>query len=380
MTRAINLGLVSGALALALAFPASSDEWADSVESFTLPPDCNPADPTTPVPGGNCSVSDDNNDGGVDATGPDVLSDPDNTRWTALGWDSDGTGGVGDPVGGELTVNFDDNLCLNGSGDDLVITEGTPGVEDYDVYAGLQGDLLAFASSEVGDASIDVGDTFNQVKFVATGGGGNLDASGVDVRSVSCASILDQSDIIKTNTGFGFIDAGGDVAQGDYSFTIEVKNTTGEAGLLDGLVFADSVPGEFDLDPNAEDLNDQSDDNSCLDGLCDGIDVTNLGNCILDVDRPNGAKRKGGTKLEPELISLIPDGLNDGDSCIIEVFAITDGKTFPNGRSPAFAPTSCVATSAGDVIALNNGVVVEDDLGNVLLEDDDQILLDCTQL
>ncbi len=115
------------------------------------------------------------------------------------------------------------------------------------------------------------------------------------------------------------------------------------------------VPGEFDLDGDP--------------------DVS--GDCTVTTDNPEGAKKKGLSKLEPEFIIIDAGGLADGASCTIEVFVETDSKGFPRGRSPAFAPTSCLEDPG--TIVLNDGVKVFDGLMNLLLQDDDTLTLACNQ-
>lgn len=373
MTRPIHPGL---ALALALTFPAAADPYADSVESFTLP------NAGCLVAGGTCDVSGDDADNGADALGaPDGLDDPIYT--TSLGFDTDA---LANPAGGVLVLNYDDNLCLPGFGWDLLVYERVDEPEEtYDVAAGLQGGLLAAVGSGQGFQEYFIDFPFNQVSLTATGSNVN-DIMGADIDAVLCRYNVDQSDIEKTNTGATSIVIGQDVAQDGYSFTIEITNNqVGGAdndGILDGLHFVDSVPAEFDLDPDGEDAaNVGGLDGVCDDGLCDGVDVSNLGDCDLSVEQPNGASKgkNAGNKLEPEIITLTPNGLANGDSCMIEVFAITDAK-HPRGgrnRSPDYAPTSCAFDGEDPVIALNHGVRVYDDAMNLLLADDDRILLDC---
>lgn len=72
---------------------------------------------------------------------------------------------------------------------------------------------------------------------------------------------------------------------------------------------------------------------------------------------------------------------------MITVNVETDAKEFPNGRSPAFAPTSCPVDPG--TITLNEGVQVfvdDGDTGGVvdkndtlLFVDDDTLALTCNQ-
>jgi hypothetical protein len=354
----IRISFVPGlacALALALAHPVMADEFSDSVADAQV---------TDAAP-----CCDDPNDalGAPDAVG-DALENF--SGFVTLKGDE----------GDFIQLDFDDNLCFESgdTSDDLIVYEYL-GDETYTVAVGLQGSLLSgpVAASGDGGESVDLSGVasgvFNTVKVVSTSNGGT--SPGADIDAAECLFNLDQADIVKTHTGLTDIEVGVDLEQTGYSFTIDIMNNTGIDGALNDLVFVDSVPGEFDLDPVAEDAADGTPDDGCADGTCDGIDTTLAGNCSVTASTSNGAEKQGRSKLEPEIITIDPINLDDGASCTVEVFAKTDAKTFPKGRSPAFAPTSCPEDPG--VIVLNDGVRVFDDAMTLLLHDDDMLTLDC---
>ena len=358
MLRFSKLGGAVSALALAFAMPAAADDFADSLGAAA-----------TGVTAEPCC--DDPNDalGSPDASGSDT---------------TDFAGFVTIEDTGTLTLDFDDNICVEGGtvDPDLIVHEYLGGAgETFTVAVGVQGGLLSGsvagsgASNQLDFSSVAPGAAFNRAHLVSTNNAGAV--PGTDVDAMECLNTLDTADIVKQHTGFEDIDVGVDVVQTGFSFTIEITNGTGISGGLAGLTFFDSVPAEFDLDPDAEDLLDLFDDNACPDGTCDGVDTSNIGDCALTLDTSEGAKKKGRTKLEPEHISLTADAVAAGDSCTIEVFVKTDSKGFvnPNSRSPRFTPTSCPEDPG--VIVLNDGVRVFDSSMNLLLDDDDMLTLSC---
>lgn len=346
----VGFGLAAG--------PAWADQYADEVESFALPnEDCL-------VSGGTCDVSGDNNDKGEDALGaPDFVSG-DNTTFTALGFDTD------TEEGGVLVLNFTDNVCLDGAGDDVEVTEAGAR-ERYNVEVGMQGDPLTFIGEFSGTDSADAGGTFNQISMEATHTrGGNND--GADIDAVECLYTLDPVDISKDfaanpldtleNDGTGFDDqifAGVDDQQFK-AFTITITNNTGIDDAFDDLIFFDVAPAEWDASPESEAADDDGD------GGGDGIAVIS-GNCTASIDEHQSSGGGNGNKLKPEFITIDAGDLDSGESCAVKVWVETDGDHPGRGNSPDFTPTSCPVT-------LNDGVRGMDNSGNILLEDDDSLV------
>lgn len=361
--RIYDVALSAGEIALLASGGVESDPYADEVASFVLPPA--PPNDDCLVGGGTCDTTTDDDDQGADA-----LDAPDNdeaghgggssgvSTYTSLGFDSDTL------VGGILTLNFTDNTCLDGGGDDIQIFEVSHG-ETYDVDVGIAGESLANIDSDVsGDASLGSSvAVFNQVSLEATSGGA-VGTDGPDIDAAECLNNLafGPDHIEKTNTGLTEIDVGVDVAQTGFEFTITIWNNTGSDDGLDGLIFRDVVPGEFDLDPPVAPLDDNG--------------------CTAELNHPAGAVKKNLEKLEPEFIDIDAGGLLNGQSCTITVGVATDSKDFPRGRSPGFTPTSCDTT-----IVLNEGVEVFLDDGDTegevdkndtpLFVDDDSLELTC---
>ncbi len=366
MTRASILGLASG-LSLALAGGAVADPYADSVDSFDI---------DNPI-----ACCDDPNDalGMPDAAGASLADFSGFVTLSNVDTDFDG--------GDRVVLDFDDNLCIlsgDGAPDVQVVGYIPSASETFLAAVAQQGGLFsgAVAGSEAAGAldfdGIAPG-PFNRIRVVSTNDAGA--APGVDVDAVECLYTLDQADIVKMFTDFSetTIDVGVDTVQVGYSFTIEITNDTGFDGGLAGLTFFDSVPGEFDLDPDGEDFwaSPIPFNNVCVDSnpVCDGVDDSLASDCTVTLDTSEGAKKKGKAKLEPEHIYIDASGLNDGDSCLITVFVKTDSKSFPKGKSPLYTPTSC-PEDPGEIV-LNDGVRVFDASMNLLLDDDDMLTLEC---
>lgn len=381
-----SFGLAAGAFALLFALNQAviADEYADEVEDFS------------PV---GVITGDDQLGGGAEI-GTDALGKENHTvnggainnseAFTTLGCAPvDGTlnsdGELCDDPLGSLTLNFTDNICRLTSGDDLEVYEVGPGGVPNEltaVTAGLDGGgTIATGNGDLTDTGVDLTGTegawFNQVEIEAPDFAGATDVPGADIDAVACTSILGVGDILKEHTGFEDIDVGLGAPQDGFSFTIEITNDTGTDGALNNLKFIDSVPGEFDLDSDAEDALNGAGGDDCIDGECDGIDTTGASLCIVTADTSEGAKKKNRAKLEPEIITIEPDDLDNGESCLIEVFVMTDTKNFPKGKSPAYTPTSCPEVPG--VIVLNDGVRVFDDSMNLLLHDDTSLSLACNQ-
>lgn len=139
-----------------------------------------------------------------------------------------------------------------------------------------------------------------------------------------------------------------------YVFTIEITNNTGET--LDDLTVTDVIPADYNFDPVLqEDAADGTIDAICDDGICDGEDTggiidacddpsiggietvctgftSDVSECMVAATQPDGADAgpKGEVPLgqrfkEPELLTLMVDGLADTDMCAVTLYVITDG-------------------------------------------------------
>ncbi len=340
------------------------------------------ADPFADPPAENLvtfgDVSGDNNDGGLDATGPDNGNAAVNTTFTSLGWDG--------ANGGTLVLRFTDNVCLNGADPDFTVFEvgvGEGGADEpYDVSVGLIGGGLTSAGSGVGD---DIFNSpvaaFNRISITGTGDLTGT-TSGPDIDAVECFFTLDQLDIEKAFADNpqdgGALDeidvrVKGETAVGDQqfkAFTIKITNNTGINTGFAGLTFFDAVPAEYDLDPDGESPSLDATNNDCADGVCNGIAEDANGKCTVTADVPNGAKAGHGgnklrSKLEPELLSIDASALMIGEMCTTTVFVKTD----LGDHKKMYTPTSCP-------VDLNSGVKVFDALKNLLLQDDDQLIFD----
>jgi len=366
--RSLAALLCTTALALSFAGPVNADPYADS-GNLVLP------DPSCLTAGGTCDVTGDDNDGGSDATGaPDHTqhsgANGTNTAWTSLGFDSNTTSG------GVLTLDFTDNVCLDGEGGDLQVFEVSHG-ETYDVAVGLaSGSPLNIASGATGDAILDAnsaGGFFNRVVITALDGEGAT--SGADIDAVQCSYTLDQADIVKAFAANPldndaqdeiFVMVKGQTTIQHKAFTIEITNNTGILGGLAGLNFVDAVPAEYDLDPDAESPTGDAQDDNCADGACDGIahelDGTPICPVVATRNQGAGKGKNANNKLEPELLSIAAGNLGDGESCTNTVYVKTE-----QAHKKSTTPTSCP-------VDLNSGVKVFDSVMNLLLVDDDKLL------
>lgn len=206
------------------------------------------------------------------------------------------------------------------------------------------------------------------VKIVNTGTVIEIGANGFEADAVEALHSLGVDDIVKAIVGDDDIDIGVGNTQ-PFTFTITITNNTGISNGLAGLTFLDVVPAEFDVTSISVDNTTGAGD--------DGQDE-----CVASFSEPTKTAGQSGPhkkqKLAPDFITITADnagGLADGEFCIVTVNVTTD--TQPGGgRSPNFTPTSCLADPG--TITLNNGVRVLDPSGNILLEDDDSLTLDCT--
>ncbi len=366
---------------------ALPDPYADEVASFVLPigggiNDCL-------VAGGFCDTTLDDNDQGADALeAPDSTdhggSDGTVSSFTSLGYNSD----TGD--GGILTLNFTDNTCLDGNGNDIKIYEVSHG-ETFDVEIGIQGGSLANIDIDVNGTTSEAGlsadgvTPFNQVRLEATSGG----AAGVDGPDIDAAECLNTLDFGTAHIEKAFAVHGEDeddpneifqvtrwngIDEQYKAFEITITNNTGIDGGLSDLIFFDVVPAEWDLDDMEEDEVNGCGENS---EVCDGVDVVaadgNLTDCTATGVEHTNSGKSGKAQLQPELITITADGLGNGDSCTIKVWVVTD-----KAHKKTFTPTSCPVTLNDGVEVLHDtltpGVVTSEDV--LLFIDDDSLVFD----
>ena len=350
--------LLAAAVIAAFGFtgPASADQWADTVDSFS-------------------TVTGSSGDGSEATGSPDATA-------TDLGFNG---------AGGALTLNFTDNTCrVLSAADDLEVVE----LGDNDSYAvavGNAGTLIADGNG-TGNDDVDVSSTglggFNQVRLTATDDV-DADMSGAEIDAVACINNFDfgSAHITKANLGAGTIaiqSKGGFNAQQFFSFKITIANPEDED--LSDLFLKDILPAEFDLDPDAEDFADGGTDGSCpTGGVCDGVMVsggTNPEKCTATgAEHTNQGKSGKPFKLQPDIVSITDITLGDDESCEVTVWAMTDQKA-NNPKKVTWTPTEC---NEGTFIFLNEGVEVIDTMGTTdpsddvtLFVDDDQIELICT--
>ena len=276
--------------------------------------------------------------------------------------------------GAALTLDFTDNTCLEDGTvlHDITVFEFVGVAETYNVAAGIAGSVISAKPGDpdgTGPTSIDLSDTlvnspwFNRVVISRSA----VPPNSPDIDAVQCRDGIDfgtahitksingDSDITETSKD-GFDDVQ------FFQFEIEVSNPLGED--LSTFTFADTVPAEFDIVEVAVDLTGT--------GTCT---VTNDGNFEQKkggANKPNNPN-KGGQKLAPDTVEFVAD-LDQGAVCTLTVTVATDDDQPGKGQNPAFTPTSCSTT-----LQLNNGVQVFDDLGFLVLIDDDDLVLTCTQ-
>lgn len=370
--RVYDRVLTSDEIALLASGAPESDPFADAVESFTPPTGCKleSGDPVV----NDCNISGDDGDGGADALEEDDGDAGDNTTFTSLGYTTDVDGDAGDglqPEGGELVLNFTDNICTDDAGDDLTVFEVAGVDETYAVAIGLQGlGLTALSVDGTGTTGFDAEGVspFDQTAITALEGTFTNPTGGPDIDAVEClnAQAFGTDFIEKTLTGDSEVDIGSVDTQ-QFSFRITFWNSTGSPGLPFND-WEDTVPAEFDLD----EVDGTAIDPAEGDDLFPVGDPDNDG-CSVSTHRTKNWD-KGKDKLEPEFIEIDTSSLPDGSSCTVDVTVTTDANP-GGGSSPAFEPTACPTSG---LIPLNDGVRAVDQNGNVLFFDDDQLFLTCT--
>ena len=196
-----------------------------------------------------------------------------------------------------------------------------------------QADLIVQAGAEEVDP----------ISIVKTRTEGPLDRDG------SLIDPVDSQNLTVTGADAGGIWIGLDEPQ-RYVFTIKITNNTGET--LDDLTVTDVVPAEYNLDPVLQEDADDGIDATCDDATCDGEDAgtacddpstgatetecagfkSDVSACMVAATQPEGADAgpKGEMPLgqrfkEPELLTIMVDGLADQAMCTVTVYVITDG-------------------------------------------------------
>lgn len=354
LKRFLILGCTS-LMAAGFGNAASADPHADAVESFTLP------NAECLVAGGTCDVTGDNGDNGADALAAANGNAADNTTYTSLGYDTNTN------IGGVLVLNFTDNVCLDEgtAAVDFDVFEVAGVAENYSVHVG-PGTPGTSVGNGTGNTSFDSPvSAFSRITLTALAGPITDPTGGPDIDAVSCTYTLDSADITKAFadhlldsnaedeiyqvTKFNGIDI-------QYkAFSISITNNSGVNGGLTGLVLMDTVPAEFDLDPTQDDQGDG--------GAKDGVKVTtNDTDCTASgVEHQSNGR---GNKLKPEFITIDAGGLDNGESCTVTVWVMTDKE-----HKKIFTPTECP-------VVLNDGVKVFDGSMNLLMQDDDSLIFD----
>jgi hypothetical protein len=288
--------------------------------------------------------------------------------------------------GGWVLLNFTDNICFVGTGDDIIVYERgpanpTPDPDDYDVQVGLINGSLSTAVSRStflsGPNPENLDSTgvtvFNQLKITDTGNAGGGIYAGTDVDAVECLDSFDfgTAHIVKSitegGTNINITSKTGFNDPQEYQFTITITNSNGVN--LSYIIFKDVVPAEFDV-TNAEVTADPDLDGANQRCDVDSFEHTNNGN--------------GPAKLQPDIIEITADTLAGGESCTITVDVATDNDH--PGKNSLWTPTSCPIGG----ILLNEGVQVWDDVNEdweinkdddtLLFVDDDTLTLGCVPL
>ncbi len=122
-----------------------------------------------------------------------------------------------------------------------------------------------------------------------------------------------------------------------------------DTAVDEGTVIYDVVPAEYNLDPDAEDFENESADTCAeTDADCDGIWVM-AGNCTATPRQPDNSQ--GGRFKEPELLTII---VGSDESCTVLVYVVTDGNPghwVSGDNFTLYEPTSCLAfRDDGDVL------------------------------
>ena len=180
---------------------------------------------------------------------------------------------------------------------------------------------------------------FNRIKIIATDWAGQTTLAGFDLDAVKALHSLDSTDIVKALTGNTKVEVGAADPQ-SFSFKITITNNTGDDGGLAGLEFRDTIPAEFNLDPDKD---------------LDAIDIDN-DDCTCEISQPKGADRGQQPKLEPEFLTIDASGLADEEE---DEFSLYEPTSFEEDCE----------------LVLNEGVKVYDEEGNFLFQDDDSLTL-----
>ena len=162
-----------------------------------------------------------------------------------------------------------------------------------------------------------------------------------------------------------------------YKFEITIVNSGGSVAA-NGAVIIDVIPAEYDLDPG---LHEDDVEDGGINGLCDGGTATcdgdalpgfvsSNGACVVEHSQPDSASKPEPPPKQPEFLTIMLDGLGNGESCTVTVYVKTDNNP-GGGESPDFEPTSCRLIAAAaehddvdadifDTITLNEGLKVFD--------------------
>lgn len=274
---------------------------------------------------------------------------------------------VGDPATTNAVCFF---LISVGHNEVTVLAkDGVPNVVDSEVVQNLGGPENGLANQDfifLSGAGIERVDMVTTITTF-------VDGWGIDDVVVDC-SIIDNADIVKATVDHPLDTGGGHTGDKDTvffgldtqqfkAFTITITNNSGVDGGLGALTFTDATGAEWDLDPSQDAQGDGGDQ--------DGVEVTvNFADCTASGAEQADKGKSGKNKKRPDKITISADGLDDGESCTITVWVMTDEHFAhgPKNQSPAFSPTSCP-------VPLNDGVKVFDASNmNLVLEDDDELI------
>ncbi len=132
-------------------------------------------------------------------------------------------------------------------------------------------------------------------------------------------------------------------------FAVEIVITNNSGGEIIDLVVFDKIPADFNLDPDGEDDADGTFNGTCDDAVCNGIDLSAAGTCVLTESQPAGAV--AGPKdpsldpfdqrfKQPELVSILIETIADAASCTFTLYLVTDG-------NPGHVSTELVGLGGG---------------------------------
>ncbi len=277
-------------------------------------------------------------------------------------------------VGGIVTVRFTDNIAVNDSGNDIKIYDCC-NVHDEKISVAVSQDGFTFVSAP-GWASLGPGASV-EIDLADVGLSSAIAVKITDVSAgnngwdLSMVDALHWPDITKEVTGGPDPILLSQASSQALNFQISVANSTGSPLDLGPFAFRDTVPAEFDLDPDAEDSADGSDDDVCADTVCDGVDISDQDCSDLVIWRSSGATKGKQPKLEPEHLQFQIAGsgiLPDGEACVLTVYIKTDENpaSARDKKATQYEPTSC---PAGGAIYVNDGVTVIDTLTGAVLSD-----------